>query len=165
MGINYFKVRLRYAGSDFIQSDHTLYFHCPDFPENASSAGAYFMDSFSSTMRTMPRRLKLNRLMNRMRRGMGCFDITFLGEGTLPEDYGGSGIPVWKPKRAKVPPGIRAKPLDVGKGLPERINGIKGSDWLLHIGEDDINKEPVECKYTQGRSIFQGVLNAISLHL
>ena len=163
MSINYFKVRLKHIGADYMESDHTLYFHCPDFPEHAPSAGAYFRETLSNTMRTMPRRLKISGLMNRMRRGMGCCDVTFLGEGTLPEDYGGSGIPVWKPKRAKVPSGIRAEPMDIRIGRVKAINGIKGEDWILHIGNDEINNKPVECEYTQGRSIFQGILNAVSL--
>ncbi len=90
---------------------------------------------------------------------MECCGITFLGESIIPEGVEGAKTAVWKPERAKIPPGLEAEPVDACKGHPKRYNGIKGNEWVLGIDGIEPKPESITCRYSQGHSLYQRFLN------
>ncbi|MBN2331431.1 MAG: hypothetical protein JXC85_06455 [Candidatus Aenigmarchaeota archaeon] len=143
MDTHYFRARMQYTGRDSRTSGHSLYFCCPDYVEHGDPQ-EYFAQAFENTLSCIPRRSDLGRLMRKVGRGMDQCGITFLGEATMTEAFGGSKTVVWKPRKAKIPQGLGAREVVAGKDAIRKYNGIKGSEWVLDFGDSG----PSDARYT-----------------
>lgn len=163
MSVNYFQVRLRYTSNgsnDYRTSHHLLLFHCPDFPEHCDTPKEYFAQAFGNTMRKMPGKPKLGRLLKRIKGNMAACDVTFLGEKVRDTNLAGGRMTVWKPKWTKIPAGLVAEPFGDGSNRMEKHNGIKGNRWAFEFDEDALSNEPIECPYKQGTGILRTIVNS-----